>query len=239
MVVMQRHATLSWKRDMLMFLKLKRQEPKYFPIGLRINKMAEWIESHPALENHPKRIKLSTLLKLDKRSTIGLLHLFWWWGSVYAEDGDLRKYGMGAVNEVLGLPLGDFGLVRAGFIDRAPHLRIHDWFHYYGRYLKLKYRNNHLELKRIEDLCSAKPKLRLRRAQDTLKSRLSAHTDVPDVRTYGQTGRTDVQDVPGKESRPAPGGASAPEIIKNYEDAKDDELCGPPPGWSKKLRGGT
>jgi hypothetical protein len=170
--------------------------------------MAEWIESHPALENHPKRIRLSVLLKLDKRTTIGLLHLFWYWCSTYAEDGDLRRHGMAAINRVLDLPEKDNGLLLAGFIDRSPHLRVHDWFHYYGRYLKLKYRNNALELKRIEDLCSAKPKQRLRRAQDMLKSRLSEDTD---VQTYGRTDRQDVRtDVPNTRGNGAGLGATPP-----------------------------
>lgn len=153
-----------------------------------------WIESHPDLENHPKLPTLCELLKIDKRSAIGLLHQLWWWCTAYAEDGDLRKYGIRGVNRVLGIDPSDSSLIRSGFIDRVPYLRVHDWWDYYGRYLKLKYRNNSKELIRIENLCAQTHKTRKSHAIAKQESRSSQHTDVvvdvtdvrneTDVRTY-------------------------------------------------------
>lgn len=150
-----------------------------------------WIESHKELENHPKRIHLSSLLKMDARSTIGLLHQFWWWSMSYAEDGDLRPYGMAQINALLGLEQGNRSLIHAKFIDGQPFLRIHNWFKYYGRYLKLKYRNNSKELMRIEKLCEVTLKSRLSHAKALPKSRLSEDTDL-DLPTLTLTDRQDL-----------------------------------------------
>lgn len=140
-----------------------------------------WIESHPELENHPKFLKLCILLGKDKLTVIGLLHKFWWWCTAYAEDGDLRKYGIRGINAALQIDLNDFSLVRAGWIDRQPFLRVHDWWDYYGRFLKLKYRHNSSELIRIESLCAPAKKTRLRHVKDMSKTRKTQDTDVTDV----------------------------------------------------------
>lgn len=155
-----------------------------------------WIESHPELINHPKLIHLSKLLKISRRETLGLVHEFWYWCTSYAEDGDLRKYGISGVNEIFELNPKDLSLISAGFIDKRPFLRVHDWWDYYGRYLKLKYRNNAAKLARIQKLCEVNSKSRSSHAKDTLKQTYG-RTDVPDVRN----GRTDVTDVP-KDSTP-------------------------------------
>lgn len=160
-----------------------------------------WIESHRELENHPKRIHLSALLSMDKRATIGLLHEFWWWSMSYAEDGDLRPYGMAQINALLGLRHGDRSLIHAHFVDAQPFLRIHNWFKYYGRYLKLKYRNNSKELTRIENLCGITTKTRLRHAKVTLKTRLSEDTDLDlDLPTLTLTLTNQPTDLPEKDS---------------------------------------
>lgn len=149
-----------------------------------------WIESHPELANHPKLIHLSNLLKISRREALGLVHEFWYWCTSYAEDGDLRKYGLTRVNEILQLDLKDNSLLIAGFIDRRPFLRVHDWWDYYGRYLKLKYRNNSKKLIQIESVCTARQQSRSSHALDTLK-RTYGRTDVRDVRDV-TNGRTDV-----------------------------------------------
>jgi len=153
-----------------------------------------WIESHPGMENHPKLLHLCQLTGWDKDTAVGKLHRFWWWCTSYAEDGDLRKYGVSSINSQFGLPLDSDCLFLARFIDRRPYLRVHDWWDYFGRYLKLKYRNNSKKLMQIESVATARQKTRLSHAKDTLKSRRSEHTgpDVPDVK---QTGK-DVTDVP-------------------------------------------
>jgi hypothetical protein len=152
-----------------------------------------WIESHPELGNHPKLPKLCELLGIKKREAIGLLHELWWWCTAYAEDGDLRRHGMAGVNRVMGLSCDDMSLLRSGFLDYRPYLRVHDWWDYYGRYLKLKYRNNPKELIRIENLCAQKTNTRKSHALATQKLRRSEDTDVTDVTDVPElNGRTDV-----------------------------------------------
>lgn len=190
-----------------------------------------WIESHRELENHPKLLHLMNLLKMDKRTTIGLLHQFWWWCMSYAEDGDLRRYGMGEINTLLGLRHDDRSLIHAHFIDGQPFLRAHNWFKYYGRYLKLKYRNNSAELTRIERLCLVTLKSRLRNAKVTLKSRRSEDTDLdlPDLPT-----RPDLDlDLPVKKSKSTDSLTLLPAKVKStaHPESCACEIC-----W-KKLHG--
>lgn len=138
-----------------------------------------WIESHPDLENHPKTLLLQKLWGFDIDQTVGKLHRFWWWCSKYAEDSDLRSHGMAAICKHLRLNEADRGLIKAGFIDTNPYLRVHNWWKYAGRYFKLKYRNQPDKLIQIESACTARPKTRLRHAKDTLKTRLSAPSSLP------------------------------------------------------------
>jgi hypothetical protein len=104
-----------------------------------------WIESHQNLENHPKRIDLSALMGWDIDSTIGRLHRFWWWCVDYAEDGDLRKHNDARLGGSVGLN-GETAtafvqaMVTAGWLDREPYFRVHDWWDYIGRFLQLKYK---------------------------------------------------------------------------------------------------
>ena len=105
-----------------------------------------WIESHQALERHPKVFKLMRLMNWDLDTTLGKLHRFWWWCLDYAEDGDLRTHG-----EEVGMNVGltdeeapHFlqALVAARWVDPQPYLRVHDWWDRIGPYLRAKYRKS-------------------------------------------------------------------------------------------------
>lgn len=93
--------------------------------------MADWIESHAALREHPKRKRLSRCLDLETHATVGLLHCLWWWAMDYAPDGDLADFDPADIADGIGYP-GDpkkliKGLQDAKFLDG---LRLHDWQDY-------------------------------------------------------------------------------------------------------------
>lgn len=138
-----------------------------------------WIESHPELETHPKTLRLQQMLGLDIDQTLGKLHRLWYWVTKYAEDGDISKYGMPTINTIIGLESANNALIECGFIDLKPHLKIHGWWDYCGRYFKLKYRNQPDKLMQIEKKATAYIRTRSRRATDTLKTRLSAPSSLP------------------------------------------------------------
>jgi len=98
-----------------------------------------WIESHQALARHPKILHLSSLLKIPLDATIGRVHLLWWWCLDYALDGRLDKHQEGVIELACNIPLP---LLReAGLVDEKPFLRIHDWWDYAGRFIKIKYKD--------------------------------------------------------------------------------------------------
>lgn len=107
-----------------------------------------WIESHQALEKHRKVLRLAGLMDWTKHETIGRLHCLWWWCLDNALDGDLRHVspqelaGAMEVSIKLGTRLLK-ALQTSGWVDhdQKPYRRVHDWWQYVGRYLKLKYRN--------------------------------------------------------------------------------------------------
>lgn len=105
-----------------------------------------WIESHQALERHPKTLKLTTEMGWSVDTAIGKLHRFWWWCVDYAENGDLSKYNDQVIGGGVGLTGEDSkkfvdAMITAAWIDRSPYLRVHDWWTYIGRFLQVKYKN--------------------------------------------------------------------------------------------------
>jgi hypothetical protein len=107
-----------------------------------------WIKSYQSLERHPKLLELMTSLDVNQSEAIGLLHRFWWWCVDYAEDGDLARFSNEQIAGMLGLgkdkPFIET-MVKCGFIERKPYLRIHDWIDYVGEYLYSKYRSSNLK----------------------------------------------------------------------------------------------
>jgi hypothetical protein len=100
---------------------------------------------------------LASLMGWTRDITIGKLHLFWYWCSLYIEDGDLRKYPPTAFALAVDLPPteGDNllkNLIASHFVDEKPFLRIHNWWKYFGRFLSIRYHNNPIKLNKIKRL---------------------------------------------------------------------------------------
>jgi len=122
-----------------------------------------WIESHQELERHPKTLDLMNQMGWDLDTTIGKLHRFWWWCVDYAEDGDLRKHNDSRLSAAVGVLPGDSkrfieAMVQSGWIDREPYFRVHDWWHYFGEFLKSKYKNYPKKWQAVKKLYSQKNK---------------------------------------------------------------------------------
>lgn len=108
------------------------------------------------MERHHKVLLLACQLGVGKTEAIGLLHRFWWWVLEYAEDGQLRKFTndvLGSAVELNGEKAKQFvqAMTEAGFLDREPCFRVHDWWDYAGRYLQGKYGRNEEKWKAIRD----------------------------------------------------------------------------------------
>lgn len=109
-----------------------------------------WIESHQSLERHPKLLSIAVKLNTDKFGAIGRIHCLWWWCLDYATDGDLRKFDADTVTLACSIPM-DL-LLECEFVDKRPYLRVHDWWHYAGRFIKIKFKDYPEKWKRIESL---------------------------------------------------------------------------------------
>lgn len=75
----------------------------------------------------------------------------------YAEDGDLRRVTPARVAAGIGLPPAKgadliAALKSAGFVDRKPHSRVHDWWEYAGPFLRSKYKRSPAKWQRIRTL---------------------------------------------------------------------------------------
>ncbi len=105
-----------------------------------------WIESHQSLAQHPKTKRLARALGVSLPTTIGYLHLLWWWTLDYAEDGELKRYTPEDIADACQWD-GDTamlwnGLVSAGFIDAGEGKAcIHDWDDYAGKLVERRRRN--------------------------------------------------------------------------------------------------
>jgi hypothetical protein len=88
-----------------------------------------WIESHQELRDHPKRKRLSRLLDISRRETIGLLHELWWWAYDYAAEGDLSTFTDEDIADAIDWEHDPGALIAAltqsGFIN--DDRQIHDW----------------------------------------------------------------------------------------------------------------
>lgn len=115
-----------------------------------------WIESHQALEKHPKTLDLAERMGWTLDETIGKLHRFWWWCLDYATDGDLRKHSGAVLARSVGIPSESAEnflkhMVEARWIDKQPYIRIHDWWEYVGRFLQVRYKHNPMKWQEIRD----------------------------------------------------------------------------------------
>ena len=115
-----------------------------------------WIESHQALEKHPKTLDLAQRMGWTLDETIGKLHRFWWWCLDYAPDGDLRKHSVAVLAGSVGIPPASaeeflINMLESRWIDKKPYRRIHDWWEYVGRFLQIRYKHNPLKGQEIRD----------------------------------------------------------------------------------------
>lgn len=170
-----------------------------------------WIESHAALEGHPKLTDLMSAMSWGKHETIGRLHSLWWWCQKYAEDGDLRSHGAPRVAAAMGIdPKHGRKLLKAlmfsKFVDKRPYARIHDWWKYVGPWLRAKYKRTPEKWEKIR----------------LLYVTVTAPAN-PVPATAHRTGQTG-QDLPNQQTVGTPPGA--------YVDKSVDNL----PNKLKKLR---
>lgn len=201
-----------------------------------------WLKLHTELEHHPKLLKLQSLTKWDSATTIGKVITLWFWVAQYAEDGDLRSHGLGTINRLLGLRSRDRVLIHSKFVDSYPYLRIHDWWDYFGLYLQMKYRRSEEKWHQIRDLYDPKlysvqavvhDRVRTVTASSTASSKsitsiASEHKRASEASLHQERGTArsaEATRLPAQEP-----------VIKSYEDAKGDELCGPPPDMLKMLK---
>lgn len=188
-----------------------------------------WIRSDKAILHHPKTAHLQILLKVDLDVVIGRLHRLWWWCLDYAIDGDLSKKEGKVIQQACGIPIQT--LVRSGFVDGRPYRRIHDWWDNQGAYLRSRYHKEPEKWQRIESL--------YKRKEDTsldISRTHPSHSPVrrTDVETYGRTDVEDVRTYKNKEARES--SLDAPPALKSFEEAGEDELCGPPKGMAGRIK---
>ena len=117
-----------------------------------------WFEAHDTMAKHPKTLKLSRLLKADRRYAVGLLHDLFSWGLTAAQkDGALDGLEAGDIAAALDMPPGKKGLsvvsalVESGYLEfRGNSYYIHDWYEYAGKLMDKREadRRRKAELKR-------------------------------------------------------------------------------------------
>lgn len=101
-----------------------------------------WLESHQALDRHPKIVMLKARMRWSQNETIGFVHRLWWLVLEYAPtSGDLRALPPMVVGELLGMKESDVAkaiehMVDVGLIDKGDEgsLFIHDWHEFGGKY---------------------------------------------------------------------------------------------------------
>jgi len=148
-----------------------------------------WIRSEQTLQRHPKTLELSRLSNIDLDTTIGRLHLLWYWALDFAFDGDLRKFDAKSIEFVCHLSLKH--LQSAGFIDVRPFRRIHDWWQYSGNYLKIKYKNKPEKWMQIEQSYDTSPNNTPNTTPNNPRKDVNGRRGRTDV----EDGRTDVNDI--------------------------------------------
>ena len=145
-----------------------------------------WIRSEQALPRHPKTLFLISLLGLPLDTTLGRLHLLWWWCLDFAIDGDLSRKEPKVIENACQIPLKL--LIKAGFVDGRPYRRIHGWWELQGQYLRTRFQHNPKKWQRIQHLYEDET------ASSVLTSKLdNSLGDGRNGRTDVPNGRTDVR----------------------------------------------
>lgn len=155
-----------------------------------------WVESHQALRNHRKTLRVAAALQVDRHKLIGHLMCLWWWALDNVDaDGSLQGITNAAIAGGAEWPLEDAdrfvrALTASGFIDRSGRKRtLHNWHQYAGRY---------------QDQRAANAERMRRRRADRADAR-APHVDDTTAARAGAT-------VPNLTSTPyPPGGPPSPE----------------------------
>lgn len=99
-----------------------------------------WIESHQSLGNHPKLLRLSAQLRINRAQAVGHLQYLWWWALDYSSGGDLSAFAATEISAASHWPTDPEPYLQAlkecGWIDKDGHL--HDWEDYAGRLIERK-----------------------------------------------------------------------------------------------------
>jgi len=121
-----------------------------------------WIESHQSLKDSHKLYDLMASMEWEIHEAVGRLQLFWWWCVDHAEDGDLTKFKPHHLAIAAGLSPTEGkkfleGMIEAGFIDLEPGFRLHDWWDYFGTFLRKRYSKRPEVWQRVRDLYQKEP----------------------------------------------------------------------------------
>lgn len=100
-----------------------------------------WYEAHQTMAKHPKTLKLSSLIKCERRYAVGLLHdLFAWGLDAAKKDGTLPGLSADEIAAALDFS-GKKGravveaLVASGYLELTENgYKIHDWYDYAGKF---------------------------------------------------------------------------------------------------------
>jgi hypothetical protein len=122
-----------------------------------------WIESHEEIGDHPKTIRLATLLNVRIPEAVGLLHLLWHFTLRYSwRDGELNRYKSeiiskackwhGTSNQLIS------ALRKAGFLNG---FKVHDWLDFSGRLVtdRLRYEKANADRKQSVRVTYGNPPL--------------------------------------------------------------------------------
>src|SRR6202789_3292626 len=194
-----------------------------------------WLRSEQSLLHHPKTVHLKSLLGVETATVIGRLHMLWWWCLDYAYDGDLSKKETKVIEDACQVPLKL--LIRAGFVDSRPYRRIHSWYEIQGNYLRVRFKDQPEKWQRIKKMYEEDLPISLHRGNNEGNNSRSSK-DVDRGRTDVEYGRTDV-DVKKLEVGSLPplaGGVPLPDEFKTFDQAADNELCGPPKGMWDEIK---
>lgn len=106
-----------------------------------------WIEIHDDLPAHPKVADLGARMGWTSVEAVGRLVSLWLWVAKYAPTGDLRQHSAHRLALAMGVPFDDADkllrtLVEVRLLDAEPVLRVHDWWSYAGRYLRIKFKDS-------------------------------------------------------------------------------------------------
>jgi hypothetical protein len=116
-----------------------------------------WIEFHDTVAEHYKTKDLARIMGWELNTAVGALSRFWLWCTKFADDGDLRKHHDQRIADSVGLGSDDAkkfvdAMVEAGWIDRKPCFRVHDWWDYAKAFLRSRYKDAPEKWQRIKAL---------------------------------------------------------------------------------------